>query len=187
MKAVSIGVVKACRGMFLVATASVLAVIMTTGNGCSVYMASKQPGRKDLNVLAAGTPRSLVLAELGQPRASEMKDGKRVDVFSFVQGYSKGAKAGRAFFHGAADVVTLGMWEVVGTPTEAVFDGKKLAYEVTYDANDKVEKVLTLTTGKEEIKTQPTQETKVESTSDTTTEPAAEPSREEVPTNEDYK
>jgi hypothetical protein len=67
-----------------------------------------------------------------------------VDVFSFTQGYSKGAKTGRAVFHGAADVLTLGLWEVVGTPTEAVFDGRQVAFEVTYDASEKVEKVVTL-------------------------------------------
>ncbi len=47
-------------------------------------------------------------------------------------------------FHGAADVLTLGLWEVVGTPTEATFDGNKMAFEVTYDESDKAEKVVTL-------------------------------------------
>jgi len=107
-------------------------------------MAAKQPPKKNLGVLKEGTPRSLLLAEFGQPVATETKDGKRVDVFSFTQGYSKGAKAGRALFHGAADVFTLGLWEVFATPTEGIFDGKKLAFEVTYDASDKVEKVITL-------------------------------------------
>jgi len=107
-------------------------------------MAAHQPDAKNLGVLAKGTPRNLVLAEIGQPKATEMRDGKRVDVFSFVQGYSKGAKAGRAAFHGAADVLTVGLWEVVGTPTEATFDGKKLAFEVTYDDHDNVEKVVQL-------------------------------------------
>lgn len=127
---------------FLVGSVMALALSMQTG--CSVFMAVKQPPKKDLEVLKEATPRNRLLAELGQPAATEMKDGKRVDVFSFTQGYSKGTKAGRALFHGAADVATLGLWEVVGTPTEAVFDGKKMAFEVTYDANDNVEKVVPL-------------------------------------------
>jgi hypothetical protein len=147
------------RGISWAVVASVLAV-MATGNGCSVYMAAKQPTQKNLEVFSVGTPRSLVLAEIGQPQASEMKDGKRVDVFSFVQGYSKGAKAGRAFFHGAADVFTLGLWEVVGTPTEAIFTGEKVAYEVTYNTSDKVEKVVTLIREKDETSAQPSQEVK---------------------------
>jgi hypothetical protein len=111
---------------------------------CSVYMATKQPTFKNLDVLAIGTPRSLVLTELGQPTTSEVKDEKRIEVFSFVQGYSKGAKTGRAIFHGVADVLTLGLWEAVGTPTESAFDGEKMIYEVTYDKDNKVEKSVRL-------------------------------------------
>lgn len=112
--------------------------------GCSVFMAAKQPPKKDLGVLNVGTARGMVLAELGQPVAAETRDGAKVDVFSFTQGYSKPAKAGRALFHGAADIFTLGLWEVVGTPTEAVFDGSKMALEVAYDENDRVAKVVNL-------------------------------------------
>jgi outer membrane protein assembly factor BamE (lipoprotein component of BamABCDE complex) len=113
-------------------------------SGCSVYMAAKQPDQKNLDILAVGTPRNLVLAEMGQPMSTEEKDGKITDVFSFVQGYSKGAKTGRAVFHGLADIFTLGLWEAVGTPTEAVFDGDKMAYEVKYDTDKKVEKATAL-------------------------------------------
>lgn len=106
--------------------------------GCSVFMAAKQPKKKDLAVLTPGTPRPLLIAEFGAPIHTETKDGNKVDVFSFVQGYSTGAKTGRAVFHGAADVFTLGLWEVIGTPTEAAFDGQDMAVQVNYDANDKV-------------------------------------------------
>jgi outer membrane protein assembly factor BamE (lipoprotein component of BamABCDE complex) len=113
--------------------------------GCSVYMAAKQPSEKNLEVMSVGTPRNVVLAELGTPAATETRDGKKVDVFSFVQGYSKGSKTGRAVFHGVADVFTLGLWEVVGTPTEAIFDGTKVMYEITYDEGNRVEIVIALT------------------------------------------
>jgi len=129
-----------------VKTIAGLCVVMglLSQTGCAVFMAARQPPRKDLSVLSLGTPRSMLLAELGQPTATEMKAGKKVDVFSFTQGYSKPAKAARAVFHGAADVFTLGLWEVVGTPTEAVFDGTKMGIEVTYDENDRVEHVVNL-------------------------------------------
>ncbi len=119
-----------------------IALSLGLSSGCSVYMASHQPDKKDTTLFSSGTPRGLLLAEFGQPVSSETKEGKRVDVFSFVQGYSQGAKTGRAFFHGAADVLTLGLWEVVGTPAETAMNGNKLTYEVTYDSNDKVEKVV---------------------------------------------
>lgn len=111
---------------------------LLTFPGCSVFMAAKQPKKKDLAVLNPGTQRPLLIAEFGAPIHTETKDGNKVDVFSFVQGYSTGAKTGRAVFHGAADVFTLGLWEVVGTPTEAILDGQDMAVQVNYDAGDKV-------------------------------------------------
>ena len=113
-------------------------------SGCSVFMAAKQPPKKDLSVLTAGTHRARLIAEFGAPIHTETKDGNKVDVFKFVQGYSTGAKTGRAVFHGAADVFTLGLWEVVGTPTEAAFDGQDMAVQVSYDAQDKVTESVVL-------------------------------------------
>jgi hypothetical protein len=48
--------------------------------------------------------------------------------------------------------------EVVGTPTESIFTGEKVAYEVTYAENDKVEKVVTLIRENEATKPQQGQE-----------------------------
>ncbi|HSH69740.1 MAG TPA: hypothetical protein VK997_07465 [Deferrisomatales bacterium] len=95
-------------------------------------------------MLNVGTPRALVVEEFGTPVSSREVEGCRSEVFSFVQGYSKGAKASRVVLHGAADVLTLGLWEVIGTPTEATFDGEKMYYEVTYDENDKVASVVAI-------------------------------------------
>jgi hypothetical protein len=110
----------------------------------SVYMAAKQPDKKDVDLLKIGTPRSMLLAEFGAPSSSEIKDGKKCEMFKFVQGYSTGARAGRAVFHGVADVLTLGLWEVVGTPTEAVFSGDEMCFEVTYDEKDRIDQVTAL-------------------------------------------
>ena len=108
-------------------------------------MAAKQPDKKDVELFAVGTPRNLLLAEFGSPTASEVrKDGKKYEIFAFTQGYSTGAKAGRAIFHGAADVLTLGIWEAIGTPTEGIFDGDKMAYQVCYNDSDIVDEVVLL-------------------------------------------
>ena len=125
-------------------TSVICLAVMLTSTGCAVFMAAKQPPKKDLSVLSPGMPRSMLLAELGEPVTTETRDGKKVEVFSFTQGYSKPAKAARAVFHGAADVFTLGLWEVIGTPTEAVFDGNKMSFEVAYNADDQVENVIDL-------------------------------------------
>jgi hypothetical protein len=111
---------------------------------------NEQPGRKDLSVLSKGTDRSRIVSELGSPLTTEVKDGKRTDVFSVRQGYSTGAKAGRAIFHGVADVFTLGLWEVVGTPVEAVASGTDVKVGVCYDKDDRVAEIITYT-GKEKV------------------------------------
>ncbi len=115
------------------------------GSGCSVYMAAKQPGNKNLNLLKPGVPRDSILVEFGAPVNSETKDGKRVDIYRFRQGYSQGNKVVRSVGHGVADVLTLGLWEVVGTPAEATFSGKEVAMKIAYDKDDNVETVTYLT------------------------------------------
>jgi len=122
-----------------------ISLTLLTFAGCSVYMAAKQPDKKDLDLFKVGTPRSLLLAEFGLPIASEVrKDGKKYEIFAFTQGYSAPVKAGRAIFHGAADILTLGLWEAVGTPTEGAFDGTEMAYQVRYDGDEKIDEVVLL-------------------------------------------
>ncbi|MCQ4189691.1 MULTISPECIES: hypothetical protein [Methylocystis] len=114
-------------------------------SGCSVYMATKQPDAKNVDLFTVGTPRTLMLAEFGMPAATETKNGRTYEIFKFVNGYTAGAKAGRAVFHGAADVVTLGLWEVVGTPTEGVFfTGDEMVFRVRYDKDDRIDEVVAL-------------------------------------------
>jgi len=56
-----------------------------------------------------------------------------------VQGYTGLEKGGRAVLPGAADVMTLGLWEIVGTPIEgSLANGTKVSVEVTYDREDRV-------------------------------------------------
>jgi hypothetical protein len=133
---------KHARRSLLLGLCSIL--LFSLLSSCSVFIAANQPGKKDLSILVAGTPRSRILSEFGQPISSRLVGNRRIDLFSFTQGYSKEAKAGRAFAHGAADVVTGGIWELAGTPTEVVFSGKKLSFEVTYDFSDRVERVVRL-------------------------------------------
>lgn len=102
-------------------------------SGCAVFMAAKQPDKKNVDLFQIGTPRSMLMAEFGMPAVSELRHGKKDEIYKFVQGYSVGAKADRAVFHGAADVLTLSLWEIVGTPVEGTFNGDEMAYEVSYD------------------------------------------------------
>ncbi len=122
----------------------VFSIVLFLSSGCSVFMAANQPDKKNVDLFTVGTQRSLLIAEYGAPTESENRDGIDYDTFRFVQGYSTGAKVGRAVFHGVADVLTIGLWEVVGTPAEAIFDGDKMAYEVSYDEENRVDQVTVL-------------------------------------------
>ena len=117
------------------------ATAATSLSGCAAIKASRQPDKKDVGVLHQGVPRTHVIAELGKPEWTRERDGVITDVFSFRQGYSKGVKATRALAHGAADVVTGGLWEVVGIPAETLADGTEVQVVVTYDDIENVDAV----------------------------------------------
>ncbi len=91
----------------------------------------------------------MVVAEFGAPVTSEVKNGARHEVIKFTQGYSAGARAGRAILHGAADVATMGLWEAVGTPVEGHFNGTEMSAEIIYDQSDRVAQVIPLGNGEE--------------------------------------
>lgn len=121
-----------------------LVVFLSALTGCSVYMAAKQPSAKKITLFQPGTSRNILLGEFGPPIVSEDREGRKVEIFRFVQGYSTGIKTGRVIFHSVADVFTLGLWEVVGTPTETIFSGSEMAFQVSYDDDDHVEEVIVL-------------------------------------------
>jgi hypothetical protein len=91
---------------------------------------SERPERSDARNLAVS----------GGGRTGQEPQGD-IDVFAFKQGYSTPAKVSRALVHGAADVATAGLWEVVGTPIESSLQGEDVRAEVTYDTNDLVNRV----------------------------------------------
>ncbi len=121
--------------------ASLLILFIVPVSGCSVFMAAQLPPAKNVELFKTGTLRDELLAEFGQPLISEETNGKKTEMFVFVQGYSKTAKTGRVIFHSVADVLTLGLWEIVGTPTELVFNGDEMAFHVSYDENEHIDEV----------------------------------------------
>ncbi len=132
------------RNFFILA---LLIPVCLFSSGCAVYMAANQPSNKNFNLLKVGVPRDTIIGEFGAPVNTEEKDGEKTDIYRFVQGYPAGEKAFRAVGHGVADVFTLGLWEVVGTPTEATLNGKDVALKIDYDQDNKI-KTVTYLSGK---------------------------------------
>ncbi|HKI52128.1 MAG TPA: hypothetical protein VJ995_08650 [Geothermobacteraceae bacterium] len=118
-------------------------VCLVALTGCSVVQATSGPESKDLSVLNKGTERYLVLAEFGQPVVTETgADGRKYDIFKFMQGQHGGVKAGKAVLYGTAAVFTLGLSEVITSPLEgAAGQGAEMKTRVIYDANLKVDDV----------------------------------------------
>lgn len=117
---------------------AVVSLCFTTA--CSVGMAMK--GKPDPNVggLNIGQHRDVVLLNLGQPTRTTANKSGRTDYFQLERGNQP--SAGRALGHAAMDVLTLGVWEIIGTPIEG-FTGDQFTLTIQYDANDKVTKIQT--------------------------------------------
>ncbi|MBX3412755.1 MAG: hypothetical protein KF708_08710 [Pirellulales bacterium] len=124
--------------------ALLLCGLLACAGGCAAVKATQQPDKRDMKVLYRGVPRTHVIAELGAPVWSDVQQGQTVDVFAFKQGYTKANKAARALVHGAADVATFGLWEVVGIPAEAIADGTDVQLEVHYNPDQTVARVVVI-------------------------------------------
>jgi hypothetical protein len=105
-------------------------------SGCSVGMALSGTEAPNLGAFGVGSPRAQVELHMGRPVSSvTLADDQRTDVYAYEVGNAP--SAGRAVAHGVMDVLTLGIWEVVGTPIEA-YQGERKSLHVTYGADDRV-------------------------------------------------
>ena len=120
-----------------------MAAIMLSGSclimqGCSVGMAMSGKKQPELGAVRVGATRGEIELQLGAPIEVREENGRRVDIYEYEIGNEP--SAGRAIGHGVMDVLTLGIWEVVGTPVEG-FQGEKKRLMLAYDENDVVTKV----------------------------------------------
>ena len=116
-----------------------LALVLIVLSGCSVGMAMSGKKEPNLGAFRVGSSRGEVELQLGSPVSSATTpEGKRVDIYEYKLGNEP--SAGRAIGHGVLDVLTLGLWEVAGTPIEG-FQGEKKRLTIRYDAKDTVEAI----------------------------------------------
>jgi hypothetical protein len=105
-------------------------------SGCSVGMAMSGKHSPNLGMVRVGSTRGEVELQLGPPVTTTVNpNGNRTDLYEYEVGNDP--SAGRAIGHGVMDVLTLGIWEVVGTPIEG-FQGDKYRMAVVYNEEDKV-------------------------------------------------
>ena len=109
--------------------------------GCSVGMAMSGKPDPNIGALDMGQSRDVVILNLGQPTKTLLADNKRTDVFELERGNEQ--SIGRATGHAVMDLLTLGGWELIGTPIEG-FAGDTITLQIEYDEEDKVKSVKTL-------------------------------------------
>src|SRR6266851_3574678 len=105
----------------VIKAAAVVLITSVALSGCSVYMEATRPTPVDLSKFEPGQSRDNVVEQLGTPKGTTREaDGVSCDSYElYTKGYGAGGKVPVAFLEGAADVVTLGLAEVVTTPIEA--------------------------------------------------------------------
>ena len=98
-------------------------------------------GKKEVNLsaLRLGQDRAEVIDLLGKPAKTVIIQGKKTDVFELQRGNAPNAS--RAVGHGAMDILTFGMWELVGTPVEAT-QGESFTLTTEYDESEKLTRVI---------------------------------------------
>jgi hypothetical protein len=112
--------------------------------GCAPFMAMHGEAEPDLGAVKPGVTRSEVELQLGAPVKSTSTNGIRHDVYEYQIGNEP--SAGRAIGHATMVVLSLGLWEVIGTPIEG-FTGEKYRMTVSYDELDRVTNMRTLKGG----------------------------------------
>lgn len=110
--------------------------------GCSVGMAMSGKESPQLGAVRVGATRGEIELHLGAPVEIKEENGIRSDIYEYEVGNEP--SAGRAIGHGIMDILTLGIWEVVGTPVEGA-QGNKRKILISYDDADVVTKVGVIT------------------------------------------
>ena len=110
-------------------------------SGCSVGMAVSGKENLDTSIVFPGVPRRAVIARLGPPETSiKDSEGNYIDSYVFVKGNEPSID--RAFAHGALDVLTLGLWEFIGTPVEIVAGAESNSILIIYyDSEEKIKEI----------------------------------------------
>lgn len=123
-------------------------ILLFSISGCSVGMAMSGKEDPNFGAFRVGSTRGEVELQLGSPISSvTTPEGMRVDLYEYEIGNKP--SAGRAIGHGVMDILTLGLWEIIGTPIEG-FQGEKKRVTITYDKKDRVEAINQAPIPKEE-------------------------------------
>lgn len=98
-----------------------IVLVVCVVSGCSIYMEATRPTPIKLAKFSPGDSRTSVMEQLGEPvTTSKGEGGARCDLYLlYITGYGTAGKAPIVVGEAAADFFTLGLAEIVLSPTEA--------------------------------------------------------------------
>jgi len=117
---------------------------MLSLSGCAVHMAATQPSAKPTSLFRVGTPKEKLVANFGAPTSTIVRNGTTYEIYTFTNGSNGGTKVFKCLLYGVCDLATLGITEVLFTPTECALRSRDKAYEVSYDSDGRVASVTCL-------------------------------------------
>ena len=110
-----------------------------SAGGCSTVLEATRPDPVDLGEFKRGEARLEVVGEVGAPLSSVKDQDKSCDVYQlYTRGPGAWGKAGIALVEAGADVLTLGLAEIVETPAEAATRNSLHTVLFCYTADDKL-------------------------------------------------
>jgi hypothetical protein len=122
------------------AICSLLVILgLTTLSSCAVMMAANTQGTSLETILRCQTKGQLYAVGASNISIEPRPDGGTIEIYQIQK---QRGSAPRAFMHGALDISTCLLWEVVGTPLEASLD--RLDFYIIkafVDSNNQIETI----------------------------------------------
>ncbi|MGF6902015.1 hypothetical protein P3T22_003289 [Paraburkholderia sp. GAS348] len=117
-----------------------LTVLALSLSGCAPVMEANRPDPVNLKKFVLGeTSRMNVIAEVGSPASTEQDQANSCDVYKlYTHGPSGAGKGAIAAGEVLADVATLGLAEIIFTPTEAATKSSKHTVMFCYGSDGKL-------------------------------------------------
>ena len=107
--------------------------------GCSTVMEANRPTSVSIKEYKYSDKRFDVVSKLGAPLASEKQDSQSCDLYKlYTHGHSGAAKGAIVAGSAVADVLTLGLFEVVGTSAQAASKSKLHNVMFCYDQDNRL-------------------------------------------------
>ncbi len=124
-----------------------LVIIALLATGCSAFMAGQRSGvAGGPAVIQVGADRTAVEGTLGPPDIVVSLDDGRVKAVYKIDpdAHTRAARNSAVAWHIVADVFTLGLWEIIGTPAEMAARDQFVTYLIYYGKDGKIETVDTV-------------------------------------------